>query len=603
MKMNCSSFRPWPATLLLLCLLAFGAGFFLFSTSPLQQSASAEQQQRVIIEYNVRTRMRDGVSLVADIYRPAKPGKFPVLLVRTPYDRKGEARMAYDLAAHDYLVVLQDTRGRYDSEGEFYPFRNESQDGYDSVEWAAGIAFSNGEVGMFGGSYVGATQMLAAIAKPPHLVAIFPYLTASEYYEGWTYQSGALMQWFSSSWSSILAVDILRRQAEAGIQAKQWVEQLPVDEYSLLNPPTLSQLAPYYRDWVKHERDDEYWKGWKISDHYNELNIKSLHAGGWHDLFLKGTLANYIGMHQRAVTQAAREGQRLIVGPWGHAPTSPEGKIGDIVFGKNAVLNQTETARAWFDYVLKGVQNQYATSPPVRIFVMGENVWRDENEFPLARTHYTKYFFHSSRGANSVEGDGLLDTIKPGSERPETYDYDPHHPVPTIGGRLCCGQSLPPGPFDQSPNERRPDVLVFSTAPLEKDTEVTGSITVELYAASSARDTDFTALLVDVDRSGYARFLTDGIVRARYRNTTYQPEAIVPGQIYKYTIDLWATSNVFKAGHKIRIYISSSNFPRFNRNLNTGEPIFGSTQMVRAKQTIYHDAQHPSAITLPIIPR
>ncbi len=601
--MNCSSFRPWRATLLLLCLLAFGAGFFLFSTSPLQQSASAEQQQRVIIEYNVRTRMRDGVSLVADIYRPAKPGKFPVLLVRTPYDRKGEARMAYDLAAHDYLVVLQDTRGRYDSEGEFYPFRNESQDGYDSVEWAAGIAYSNGEVGMFGGSYVGATQMLAAIAKPPHLVAIFPYLTASEYYEGWTYQSGALMQWFSSSWSSILAVDILRRQAEAGIQAKQWVEQLPVDEYSLLNPPTLSQLAPYYRDWVKHERDDEYWKGWKISDHYNELNIKSLHAGGWHDLFLKGTLANYIGMHQRSVTQAAREGQRLIVGPWGHAPTSPEGKIGDIVFGKNAVLNQTETARAWFDYVLKGVQNQYATSPPVRIFVMGENVWRDENEFPLARTRYTKYFFHSSRGANSVEGDGLLDTIKPGSERPETYDYDPHHPVPTIGGRLCCGQSLPPGPFDQSPNERRPDVLVFSTAPLEKDTEVTGSITVELYAASSAKDTDFTALLVDVDRSGYARFLTDGIVRARYRNTTYQPEAIVPGQIYKYTIDLWATSNVFKAGHKIRIYISSSNFPRFNRNLNTGEPIFGSTQMVRAKQTIYHDAQHPSAITLPIIPR
>jgi len=221
----------------------------------------------------------------------------------------------------------------------------------------------------------------------------------------------------------------------------------------------------------------------------------------------------------------------------------------------------------------------------------------------LARTRYTKYFFHSSRGANSVEGDGLLDTIKPGSERPETYDYDPHHPVPTIGGRLCCGQSLPPGPFDQSPNERRPDVLVFSIAPLEKDTEVTGSITVELYAASSAKDTDFTALLVDVDRSGYARFLTDGIVRARYRNTTYQPEAIVPGQIYKYTIDLWATSNVFKAGHKIRIYISSSNFPRFNRNLNTGEPIFGSTQMVRAKQTIYHDAQHPSAITLPIIPR
>lgn len=601
--MNRSSFRQWRATLLLLCLLAFGAGFFLFSPSAGRQSVSAAQQQTVIIEYNVRTRMRDGVSLAADIYRPDKPGKFPVLLVRTPYDRKDEAGMAYDLAAHDYVVILQDTRGRYGSEGEFYPFRNESQDGYDTVEWAAGIAYSNGQVGMFGGSYVGATQMLAAIAKPPHLIAIFPYVTSSEYYEGWTYQSGALMQWFSSSWSSILAVDTLRRQADAGIQAKQWVEQLPVEEYPLLNLPVVSKLAPYYRDWVKHERDDEYWKGWKVSDHYNELNIKGLHAGGWHDLFLKGTLMNYMGMRKGAATQAAREGQRLIVGPWGHTPTSPEGKVGDIVFGRNAVLNQTETARAWFDYVLKGVQNQYATSPPVRLFVMGDNAWRDENEFPLARTRYTRYFLHSTRGANSIEGDGLLNTSPPESERAETYDYDPKNPVPTIGGRLCCGMSLPPGPFDQSPNERRADVLVFSTAPLQKDTEVTGFITVELYAASSAKDTDFTALLVDVDQNGYARFLTDGIVRARYRNTTNQPEPIVPGKIYKYTIDLWATSNVFKAGHTIRIDLSSSNFPRFNRNLNTGQPIFGSTQMVHAKQTIYHDAQHPSAIMLPIIPR
>jgi len=211
--MNCSLFRLRRATLLMLCLLAFGSGFFLFS-SALPQSASAGQEKRVIIEYNVRTRMRDGVSLTADIYRPAKPGKFPVLLVRTPYDRKGEAGMAYDLAARDYLVIVQDTRGRYGSEGEFYPFRNESQDGYDTVEWAAALTNSNGQVGMLGGSYVGATQMLAAIAKPPHLVAIFPYLTSSEYYEGWTYQSGALMQWFSSSWSSILAVDTLRRSEE-----------------------------------------------------------------------------------------------------------------------------------------------------------------------------------------------------------------------------------------------------------------------------------------------------------------------------------------------------------------------------------------------------
>src|ERR1043166_1062393 len=320
--------------------------------------ATAETLYRVAIEQSVRVKMRDGVLLAADIYRPVSDEKFPVLLERTPYNRTDEAAMANELASHGYIVVLQDTRGRYESGGDFYPFRDESADGYDTVEWAAALSGSNGKVGMFGGSYVGATQMLAAMAVPPHLVAIFSYVTASEYYDGWTYQSGALMQWFSSSWSSILAVDTLRRRTGATNQTKQWVEQLPVEDYPLLNLPEVSSVAPYYRDWIKHEQDDAYWKSWKISDHYHDLNIKGLHVGGWHDLFLKGTLANYMGMRKGAATQAAREGQRLIVGPWGHTPTSPEGKVGDVVFGKNAVLNQTETARAWFDYVLKGIQNK-----------------------------------------------------------------------------------------------------------------------------------------------------------------------------------------------------------------------------------------------------
>src|SRR5437870_5593305 len=311
MKMNCSSLRMSSATLLLLWSLAFGAGFFLFSTSAPRQSASAAQQQRVIIEYNVRTRMRDGVSLAADIYRPAKPGKFPVLLVRTPYDRKGEAGMAYDLAAHDYLVVLQDTRGRYESGGDFYPFRDESSDGYDTVEWAASLDYSDGQVGMFGGSYVGATQMLAAMAKPPHLVAIFPYVTASEYYDGWTYQSGALMQWFVSSWTTGLALDTLQRKTSARSRPKEWVEQMPLETYPLLSPATATDLAPYFRDWIEHERGDDYWRQWKISDHYHEMTVKALLSGGWHDIFLKGSIANFIGMRRKAATQGARTGQRL----------------------------------------------------------------------------------------------------------------------------------------------------------------------------------------------------------------------------------------------------------------------------------------------------
>ncbi len=547
--------------------------------------------------------MSDGVWLVADIYRPEGEGKFPVLLERTPYDRAGESDMAYELAAHGYVVVLQDTRGRYDSGGEFYPFRDESRDGYDTVEWAAQLEHSNGKVGMFGGSYVGATQMLAAMARPPHLVAVFPYVTASEYYEGWTYQSGVLMQWFTSSWTSILAADTLRRRADESAQPKEWVSQLPVENYPVLKLPAPAALAPYFHDWVEHERDDSYWQRWRVSDHYREMNVQGLHAAGWHDLFLKGSIKNYTGLRAEAGTPEVRAGQRLLVGPWAHAPTSPEGKIGDVVFGKNAVLDMTGTALRWFDYTLKGVQNEFATAPPVRLFIMGDNVWRDEQEFPLARTRYTRYYLHSQRGANGAAGDGRLSIIAPARERPDQFEYDPKNPVPTIGGRLCCGTALPPGPFDQRPNETRPDVLVFSTPPLEKDLEVTGFVTVELYASTSAADTDFTALLADVDATGYARFLTDGIVRARYRTNTARPEEVVPGKVYKYVIDLWATSNVFKAGHRVRLYLSSSNFPRFNRNPNTGNPMLGSSGSVKARQSVYHDSERNSALILPVIPR
>jgi putative CocE/NonD family hydrolase len=547
--------------------------------------------------------MRDDVSLVADVYRPVSEEKFPVLLERTPYNRTGATRMANELASHGYIVVLQDTRGRFESGGEFYPFRNESADGFDTVEWAAKLDQSNGKVGMFGGSYVGATQMLAAMAAPPHLISIFPFVTASEYYDGWTYQNGAFMQWFASSWASGLAIDTLRRQAETSQAPKEWVNQLPLQDYKLLKAPAVSLLAPYFRDWLSHERDDVYWQQWRVSDHYSGMTVMGLHAGGWHDLFLKGSIKNYTGLLKQAATAEARAGQRLIVGPWAHTPTSSLGKVGDVVFGKDAVLDITATALKWFDYTLKGVKNDFSSGTPVRLFIMGDNVWRDELEFPLARTQYTKYYLHSTRGANGIAGDGVLSLAAPGTDRKDEFEYDPQNPVPTIGGRLCCGQAIPPGPGDQRPNETRPDVLVFSTPPLTEDTEVTGFVSVELYASTSAVDTDFTALMVDVDQSGYARFLTDGVVRARYRESTKQPSEVMPGKIYRYSIDLWATANVFKAGHRIRLYVSSSNFPRFNRNLNTGEDIIASSRFVRAHQIIYHDREHSSALILPVIPR
>src|SRR5437868_2592855 len=579
------------ALLILIVILSFVA------------TTTAQTLYRVAIQQSVKVKMRDGVFLAADIYRPVSDQKFPVLLERTPYNRAGEAAMANALASHGYIVVLQDTRGRYESGGDFYPFRDESSDGYDTVEWAAQLDGSNEKVGMFGGSYVGATQMLAAMAVPPHLVAIFPYVTASEYYDGWTYQSGALMQWFSSSWTSILAADTLDRQAQANQSPRQWVQDLPLEQYPILKTSQPSVLAPYFRDWLTHERDDAFWQKWRVSDHYGEMTVMGLHAGGWHDLFLKGSIKNFTGLQQEARTAAARAGQRLIIGPWAHTPTSPEGKVGDVVFGKSAVMDLTATALKWFDYSLKGINNEYSNAAPVRLFIMGDNVWRDEQDFPLARTRYTKYYLGSRSRANGISGDGELTESLPAVERKDEFDYDPMKPVPTIGGRLCCGMALPPGPADQRPNESRSDVLIFSTQRLDKDVEATGFVSVELYASTSGIDTDFTALLVDVEPNGYARFLTDGIVRARYRNGTAHPTEVIPGKVYKYTIDLWATGNVFKAGHRIRLYISSSNFPRFNRNLNTGEPLTASSRSVVAHQKIYHDRDHPSSLILPVIPR
>jgi hypothetical protein len=587
-------------------LSGFVLNLFCFVVIGFAQAAALQTTTfEVQVQQGVRARMRDGVSLVADIYRPkteAKAeGKFPVLLIRTPYNRRDVATGMY-LAAHGYVVIQQDTRGRFASEGEFYPFRHEMNDGYDTVEWAAALPYSDGRVGMYGGSYVGATQMLAAASNPPHLVGIFPYVTAAEYYEGWTYQGGALMQWFAESWTSGLVLDTLMRKTGALNRPTQWAEQLPVEDYRLMNVPTGQDVAPYFRDWVQHESNDDYWRAVKINEHYGKMNVKALHAGGWHDIFSGGSVRNFIEMRKQAATPAARNGQRLLMGAWAHAETSPNGKVGDVTFGPQAVLDMNGTILQWYDYVMKGRQNEFASDSPVKIFVLGDNQWRDEKEFPLARTQYTKFYLHADKGANSSKGDGTLSTVAPKAEKADTFEYDPMSPVRTIGGRLCCG-GLPPGPADQRPNESRHDVLVYSTPPLVQDTEVTGFITAELYAATSAADTDFTAMIVDVAPDGYARYLGDGIIRARYRNSTAQPEPIEAGKIYKYTIDLWATSNVFKARHRIRVYFSSSNFPRFNRNLNTGEKTFGGARMVKAQQTIYHDAEHPSALVLPVIPR
>jgi len=570
--------------------------------------AAAGESYQVRVERGVVAKMRDGVLLRADIYRPTADGKFPVLLERTPYNKAGGLEFGLRAAARGYIVIFQDVRGRYTSEGEWYPFKHESDDGYDTVEWAASLPYSNGKVGMFGGSYVGATQMLTAIARPPHLAGIFPVVTASNYHDGWTYQGGAFEQWFNESWTSGLAQDTLSRRVAASANALQWISKLPLAGYPVLDAGGLSgasifrDLAPYFADWLAHPNFDGYWKQWSIEDNHDKILVPVYSVAAWYDIFLGGSLRNYSGIKRRGGNDAARRGQRLLVVIGGHAGGGR--KIGEVDFGPQADIDTDEIMLRWYDYILKGSANGMDQEKPVKIFVMGKNTWREEEDWPLLRAESIRYYLHSGGKANGLTGDGSLSITSPQAQPADRLVYDPQDPVPTRGGPLCCDAAhLAPGPVDQRPVEARPDVLVFTTPEFKQDFEVTGPVTLELYAGSSAVDTDFVGKLVDVWPDGFAQNLTEGILRARYRNSQEKPEFLNPGEIYKFTIDLWATSNVFLTGHRLRLEVSSSNFPRFDRNLNSGEDARTGTRMVKATNTIYHDREHPSALILPIVPR
>ena len=565
--------------------------------------ARAAEHYEVTVERNVAAKMRDGVTLRADIYRPKADGKFPVLLTRTPYDKQNSILPGIRAAARGYVMIAQDVRGRYASEGEWYPFRHESEDGYDTVEWAAALPYSNGKVGMYGGSYVGATQFLAAIAHPPHLAGICPVITASNYHDGWTYQGGAFEQWFNESWTTGLATNTMRRRVEKSTDPLAASQTLPLDAYPVLPGASAEGIAPYFLDWLAHPSYDEYWKAISIEDHYGQIQVPVFNVGAWYDIFLGGSLKNFVRLRSEAGTDAARQGQRLLVFVGGHAGGSGERKIGTVDFGQNAPFSLEEAYLRWYDWLLKGESNGVAAEKPVKIFVMGRNEWRGEDEWPLARAKSMRYYLHSAGGANGLQGNGTLSTTIAADEKSDTYVYDPADAAPTIGGPLCC-EALPTGlgPQDQRPAEARSDVLLYSTPAFAKDTEVTGPVSLDLWVSTSAVDTDFTGKLVDVWPDGFAQNLTSGILRLRYRSSQEKPEMANPGETYHVTVDLWATSNVFLAGHKLRIEVSSSDYPRFDRNLNTGEEQARATRMVKATNMIYHDKAHPSALVVAVVP-
>jgi uncharacterized protein len=565
----------------------------------------------VVLEKDVPGQMRDGTTLYADVYRPASGGPFPVILMRLPYNKTDAETLNYhhpsSYARRGYMIVVQDTRGRGRSEGDFYPYAHEEEDGYDTVEWAASLPNSNGRVGMYGFFYAGATQLQAALGRPPSLKTICPALTGSQFYEGWSYNGGAFALAFNVSWATFLSMSEARRRGDdastmtlttATRDAGRTYPYLPLKDFPPLVP---TGSAPFFLDWMAHPSYDDYWRRWSVDEDYSRIAVPALHIGGWYDSFVSGTLKNFIGLRREAGGERSRAAQKLLVGPWQHFPWARQTGVTD--FGPEA-RNVVDTWQwRWFDQFLRDEDTNVLDSP-VTIFLMGENRWMNESSWPIEGTEYQNYYLHSEGAANSLNGDGALNQELPGHEPPDIYIYDPLFPMPSLGGHSCCNPfTSPMGPSYQSVREMANEVLVYTSPPLEQSLTVIGPVSATLYAATSAVDTDFTVRLCDVTPDGRSINVQEGIIRARYRNSTDSPVQVTPHEIYEYRIHLGDTANVFGAGHRIRVQVTSSDFPQWDRNLNTGGVLGmeGAAQARVATQIILHEGDYASHITLPVM--
>jgi putative CocE/NonD family hydrolase len=553
-------------------------------------------------QFNVPVRMRDGVTLRANVFRPAAPGRYPAILLRTPYGKGNALTPNYEsFVNHGYAVVVEDVRGRYDSGGVFEPINQEINDGDDTLNWIGEQGWSDGGVGMYGGSYLGIAQWKAALTHNPHLKAIFPYVSGDDDYRDRFYsEGGALKLGHRLLW-------LEENMREPGFRApdfRSYVFALPERNEDLV---ATGQRLGVWRKVADHPTYDQFWKDSSVRTHLKDFSVPVYSVGGWYDNYVESDLDAFSILRKR------NPEDRIMIGPWPHVfSASFEG----VSFGKDSLVPLRPEQLKWFGRWLKdeepglkeglkeGLKDKQppVEEAPVRLFVMGVNQWRDEEEWPLKRALPTKFYLWGGH-ANSLEGDGKLGS-KPERHAPASqFVYDPANPVPTRGGAVCCDPKVFPwGPMDQRPVEKRRDVLVYSTEPLSVDTEVTGPVKVALYASSTATDTDFTAKLVDVFPDGTARNLTDGLLRVRYRDSLEEAKLMEPGKVYRLNIDVGVTSNVFRAGHRIRLEISSSNFPRFDRNPNTGATVADARQLRKATQTVYGDWERHSYVLLPIVP-
>jgi hypothetical protein len=558
----------------------------------------------VTVEQDVPATMRDGTVLRADVYRPATGGPWPVLLARLPYGKNVPATAAFldplGMARRGFIIVIQDTRGRFASDGEWEPWTFEADDGYDTVRWAAALPGSNGSVGMFGGSYFGNTQWMAALSKPPELMAIAPMITWSEPDDGLFSRGGAIELGITLPWSLGQGVDtLMRRHADNPAALVGALAALIRDLDEVATTGYWELPAGRHPAFVRHaipelgfersRREPGWSASCRVAGRQQEVGLPSLHIGGWYDIFCQGMLDNFMAI------RAAGRPATLIMGPWTHINNS--GYIGDVNFGMAASGDllgfrgrladvQLEWFRQWLapDAAAGDTDSPGPKLPPVLLFVMGANQWREELQWPLARAVDTPLY---------LRADGRLTRDAPqGGECADTYVYDPADPAPTTGGALLMSSEFRPGPLDQARVEARPDVLVYTTEPLAEDVEVTGRIRACLHAATDAPATDWVVRLCDVGTDGVSRNVVDGIVRA----------VAPPGEFTEHAVDLWSTSYLFRAGHRMRVHVTSSNFPRWDRNLNTGEPVGTGTRSRPARQQVAHDATRPSSIVLPVVP-
>ena len=609
----------------------------LAATLALSSAAGAQTPapyEAVLAQRNLMIPTRDGMRMATDIYLPARNGvavaeRFPLLLQRTPYDKTASQKQAEYFARHGYAVAVQDIRGRYKSEGKFLKVQPaDATDGYDVVEWLAKQPYANGSVGMWGTSFAAHMEAGAAQMHPAALKTLVINMGGMSNawdhgvrYRG-TYEMGRQLTWAWSQMAADARTPAVKKLLEQS-KVEDWYDVQPMRRG--LNPlSVVPEYEQWYLDFYQHADYDAYWKdpmmNW--SEHYAQTSdIPMIHIGGWYDIFLAGTFNNFVEL-----SRLKRAPQRILVGPWTHSGNRRT-YAGDVSFGDAAAIADFDTAfhRRWFDHYLKGQATGAEKDAPLRLFIMGTGdghkdadgrlfhggSWRDADSWPLPGTRMVAYYFHA---------DGSLTTEKPIERQSSTtYTFDPRHPVPTLGGgssaRLKDGAydqredpRFPPSAPPYLPLRARADVVVFETEPLAEDMEVTGPITVVLHASSNRTDTDFTAKLIDVYPAsetwpaGFDLNLTDAIIRGRYRATRDHAVMLKPGEVYPFTIDPFPTANVFKKGHRIRVDISSSNFPRFDANPNTGEPIGKSRRMITADNTIHHSAAYPSHIVLPIVP-